>query len=527
MMPIWDNPEFVRHFRAELRSARALTSAAVVVVIAVVIWLGCWGSRASEMALMHNQAAHLHFTAERLAEMDRQSPIIVWFNFYRILMYAQLGILTFWSLFSCAQSISGERERKTWDFQRATRLSPAELLTGKLLGEPVLAYFIVVCCLPIALLAGLLGGAQLGAITEAYLLIISGAVFFGMAGLWLSSLFESRSRGVGLIGTFGLYLIFGLLVQARESYFPGVAALSPLTGFIPLFDNDPSFGLPIVFGSPVPWVVLSLLLYLTFGAWLALTLLRTLTKDYDQMRSLSRWQAVGCAAFLNFTLYALFVPRTVTTWDSFTKFMVGINGFILFAVGLAMLTSSEKLRVWWRTRNETRWALLAEDGPQWPWLLLSAAVGYGLLVWGLFAWKNDLGFESAALKAGLVEFAVVVIFVTRDITFIQWCRMTRMRAPVLKGVLFAGLYYVAAVVLTIVCGVYSNTLGRRFSSLLTPAGVFEPTPPHLHFPVAIFVGMGIQLGLIVLLEMAIMVRLRPAIGAVVPRPGESHELLAR
>src|SRR5258708_23149730 len=42
-------------------------------------------------------------------------------------------------------------ERKTWDFQRATRLSPAELLTGKLLGEPVLAYFIVVCCLPMAL----------------------------------------------------------------------------------------------------------------------------------------------------------------------------------------------------------------------------------------------------------------------------------------------------------------------------------------------------------------------------------------
>jgi len=517
MMPIWKNPEFVRHFRAELRSKRALTIAAVAVVIAVLIWLGCWGSRASEMALIHNQAAHLGFTAERLAEMDRQTPIVVWFNFYRILMYAQLGILTFWSLFSCAQSISGERERKTWDFQRATRLSAAELLTGKLFGEPVLAYFIVVCCSPIALLAGLLGKARLGTIAEAYLLIISGAVFLGMAGLWLSTLFESRSRGVGLIGTFGLYLIFGFVVQARESNFPGVAALSPLAGFIPLFDEYAYFGLPRIFGSPVPWVVLSLLLYLMFGAWLALTLLRTLTKDYDQMRSLSRWQAVGCAAFLNFTLYALFVPRTLTTWDSFTKLMVGINGFILFAMGLAMLTSSEKLRVWWRTRNATRWALFAEDGPQWPWLVLSAAVGYGLLVWGLFAWKNELGFESAALKAGLVEFAVVVVFVTRDITFIQWCRMTRMRAPVLKGVLFAGLYYVAAVVLTIVCGVYSYTLGRYFSSLLTPVGAFEPGPPNLHFPAAVFVGMGIQLGLIVLLEIAIMGRLRPAIGGAVPR----------
>src|SRR5260370_35792307 len=250
MMPIWKNPEFVRHCRAELRSKRALTIAAVAVVIAVLIWLGCWGSRASEMALMHNQAAHLGFTAERLAEMDRQTLIVVWFNFYSILMYAQLGILTFWSLFSCAQSISGERERKTWDFQRATRLSPGELLTGKLFGEPVLAYFIVVCCLPIALLAGVPGGVRLGNVAEADLLIISGAVFLGMAGLWLSSLFESRSRGVGLIGTFGLYLIFGFIVEARKSNFPAEAALSPIGGLHTALVNERSSRPPTISCGP-------------------------------------------------------------------------------------------------------------------------------------------------------------------------------------------------------------------------------------------------------------------------------------
>ena len=109
MLPIWKNPEFVRHFRAELRATRALTVAAVVVVIAILIWLGCWGSRASEMEAVHRYATLWRFTPERLAEMDRQTPIVVWFGFYRILMYAQLGVLTFWSLFSCAQSISGER----------------------------------------------------------------------------------------------------------------------------------------------------------------------------------------------------------------------------------------------------------------------------------------------------------------------------------------------------------------------------------------------------------------------------------
>jgi ABC-type transport system involved in multi-copper enzyme maturation permease subunit len=512
MTPIWKNPEFVRHLRAELRTTRAMTVAAVVMLIATLIWLGCKGSRASDMAMIHQQSAHLGFTPERLAEMDRQSPIIVWFDFYRILMFAQLGILTFWSMFSCAQSISGERERKTWDFQRATRLSAGELLVGKLLGEPVLAYFIILCCFPIALLAGVLGQAGVGNIAAGYVLMVSGALFIGVAGLWLSSLFESRSRGVGLIGTFGLYLLFGFVWGARESNFPGIAAFSPLAGFMPLFEKGEFLGQPSIFGSPVPWVVVSLLLYVTFGAWLVLMLLRTLTKDYDQMRPLSRWQTVGCAAFLNFILYALYSPQTVTIWDTLTKFMVGINGLILFAMGLAMLTSPERLRVWWRTRSQSHRRLFAEDGPQWPWLGLSAAVGYALLIWGLFAWKNELGFEPEALKTGLVEFGVVGIFITRDIVFIQWCRLTRMRSPVLKGILFAGLYYVAAIVLCVVCGIYSATQGRHLYSLLTPVGAFEWAPSRSHFSLSVFVGMGIQLAVIVLLETTIMSRLRRTVG---------------
>ncbi len=511
MMPIWKNPEFVRHLRAELRRTRALTVAAVVVAIAGLTWLGCWGSRASYMTNMHEYGAHWNLTPERLAEMDRQTPTVVWFNFYSILMYAQLGILTFWSLFSCAQSISGERERKTWDFQRATRLTAGELLTGKLFGEPILAYFVVICCFPIALLAGLMGQTPLRNIAEAYVLIVSGAIFLGLAGLWLSSLFESRSRGVGLIGTFGLYLICALMMLLRESNFPGIAALSPLTGFIPLFDKGAGFGLPCIFGHPVPWVALSLLLYVTIGAWLVLMLVRTLTKDYDQMGPLSRWQAVGCAASLSFISCALYVPNNWATWDQFVSIMVAENGLVLFAMGLAMLTSPERLRVWWRTRGAWNSALFAEDGPQWPWLVLSAVVGYGLLVFGLFAWKNSLGFEPRALMTGLAELVVVLVFIIRDITFIQWCRLTRMRAPLVKGVLFLGLYYVATIVLATTVGVGSDAHGKDVFALLTPAGAFQTLPLHLFSP-ELYLGIGIQLALIVLLEMAILAKVRHAVG---------------
>jgi hypothetical protein len=417
--------------------------------------------------------------------------------------------LTFWSLFSCAQSVSGERERKTWDFQRATRLSAGELLAGKLFGEPVLAYFIVLCCFPITLLAGVLGRTGLENVLEAYLLIISGALFIGLAGLWISNLFESRSRGVGLIGTFGLFLLFGLASLTVKGSFPGLAAFSPLMGlWVLLFPRDGFPESPTIFGNPVPWVAVSVLLYVIFGAWLVLMLLRTLTKDYDQMRPLSRWQTVLCAAFLNLTLYALYGPRTVITVSLFTKYMVTINAGILFGMGIAMLVSQERLRVWWRTRCKTQWELFAADGPQWPWLVLSAAVGYGLLIGGLSAWKNTLGFRAETLRYGLVEFAVVLIFVSRDITFIQWCRLTRMRAPVLKGVLFAGLYYVAAVILGVVFSVYSEACGESAFAVLTPMGAFAIVPFSSHLAIAVFVGMGIQLAVLVLLQLAIVAKLR-------------------
>ena len=50
-----------------------------------------------------------------------------------------------------------------------------------------------------------------------------------------------------------------------------------------------------------------------------------------------------------------------------------------------------------------------------------------------------------------------------------------MRAPVLKGLLYLGLYYIAAIVLGITFGISSAMRGQTAIALLTPAGAFEPT----------------------------------------------------
>jgi hypothetical protein len=423
-----------------------------------------------------------------------------------------LGILTFWSLLCCAQSVSGERERKTWDFQRAARLTPQELLVGKLLGEPVLVYFIAACCLPITLTAAALGHQDWQSVIAAYVLLVLATLFVGLVGLWMSSLFETRSRGVGLIGTFGLYLAFGFAGKITDgSHFPGLAAFGPITGLTAILANDGQGYAATIFGSPVSWLLMSALLYVAFGSWFVVMLLRVLKKDFNQIRPLSRWQSVACAAFLNFTFYALFSPGLKD--DSmnarqFATLMVFINGIILFAMGLATITSYERLKVWWRTRRQGPWSLFAEDGPPWPWLVLSAVVAYLLLVWGLFTWKNALGFDRQTLEAGLVQFLVVSSYVTRDVLFIQWSRLTHMRAPVLKGFLYVSLYYIAAATLSGVFAVRSSTSGATVLALMTPVGVLENEVTGFHYSLFVFVGLAIQVGIIVILLAAISARVK-------------------
>ena len=132
----WSNPEFARHRRAELRPVRAITVAAVVLAMCVLLGMACWSYRQNQLAGLQ-RATELYATdawRQRLGDLQQDYTRRTWLLFYRWLIGLQGVALTFWTLFSCAQSVSGERDRKTWDFQRTTRLTSAELLMGKLLG---------------------------------------------------------------------------------------------------------------------------------------------------------------------------------------------------------------------------------------------------------------------------------------------------------------------------------------------------------------------------------------------------------
>ena len=511
MLRFWRNPEFIRHVRAELRPARAVSVAVVVLFLCALIGLACWAQRQEILDTAEHRAHQLDgkWTAY-VEKLQQDTARQTWLLFSKWLLGLQAGLLTLWSLFACAQSVSAERDRKTWDFQRTTSLTPAELLIGKLLGEPVLVYFGTLCVLPITLVAGLIGGLSFGALLAAYVSIFTSALFLGLGGLWLSTLLETRSRGVGMIGALGFYGFTAGTIGFATSWFPGLAAFSPLIGLRTIFGinlegRDVAAAL---FGHQVPWLLMNLTLCGSFGAWLVLMLVRNLKRDYDEIRPLSRWQAVGCAAFLNFVFYALFsFHGSEVKSGELATFMVSINGAILFAMGLATLTPHERLKVWWRGRLAGTMSMFSEDGLSWPWLALSALVAYALMVWGLLAWRPALDFHVRSLAVAGVQLLVILVFITRDILFIQWCTLTRLRQPVVKGFLFLCLYYLAAGVITAISSLSSEASGMATLRLLTPFGIFDPDVEWSHPPVSVYGGLALQIGLIALILLAISKRL--------------------
>ena len=126
-MVIWKNPEFLRHVRADLRKPRMLGIGSLVLLACALGALGTWSS-----------VANMQFG--RVKEFGE--------SFYMVVATLEFGALCLWSFFGCLQAIVRERELKTFDYQRTTSLTSAELMLGKLFGAPVTAWFIFLCFLP-------------------------------------------------------------------------------------------------------------------------------------------------------------------------------------------------------------------------------------------------------------------------------------------------------------------------------------------------------------------------------------------
>ena len=454
MLQFWRNPEFVRHLRAELRPARLLS--AVVITYIVIALIG-------------------------MAVFKQNDPVReLYRTFYGFIAIMAPALLLLWCLSVGSQAVSGERELKTFDFLRTTRLSAAELLVGKLLGAPILAYVIYGCALTVIIPVGVAAGFSLGGILLTNLLTVCVALLLGLAGMWVSMLVEKMNRGAGVLLLFFCwpFLVMGL-TPGSPGYLPGFHCVSPLPAAMWAHGEQNFFtktGTVPVFGVHVPYALVTLGLYLTIAGWLVLMIVRNLKKELEEIRLLSRWQAIGFAFYINILFYAFLDLRALLKDHNgamnITWMGLFLTGTTTAMVGLATLSPPERLKIWTRRREGGEEGYLSEDGLPWPWMIVTAAMGFGMLVVQAIALSNLPGRDFNLTYAAMAALQLLA-FTMRDVLFLQWCKLTRMKSPVSKGVLLLVLYYFAASMVILVATSVSEKEGLFAARVLTPMFYFE------------------------------------------------------
>ncbi len=501
MLRFWRNPLVILHVRSNLRPARASMAAAVSLVVCGLIAMGCWSEH----------------------KVDVKD---FWTTFYGLLLGGQYVVLGFWSASQCGQAVAQERQLKTFDFLKTTRLTPAEIMVGMWLGAPITAYFVTACTLPITIIAGLIGGISPLVILASIVLLLAFNLFYSLFALLASMLVEKSSSGaLGLLGI-SANLLFLSFVSGP---FKGFAALSVLPALSNLHHLETPLGFlhPTIFGFHVSTVVLTLMLYASLGAWLVLVIVRNLKRDIPEIQPLSRWQCVGFAAFANLLFYAFL--DTSTFYGSFegsrtqpyliASYAVAWNAIFLFLIGIAALSPREKLKVWWRKWKAGESSYFAADGLPWPWLVPAAIVGFGMLAVEALGMRSAISLGEWRLGVAALAFAAFLAFAIRDILFLQWCMLTRMKHPVMKGILVLGLYSAAVALIGVVLAVIDLPSIPRLLSLLTPYLVFSQMDTGLG-PVAFALsGIALQMGVSALLLLAIQKRLSRPVH--IPAAGEA------
>lgn len=176
---------------------------------------------------------------------------------YIIMAVIQAVLLMFIVPSLTATSICSEREKQTLDILLSTRLSPLQIILGKLSASSLKVIMLVVCTIPLYAICGLIGGVKLSNILALVGYFIICTIFVGSLGVLVSSYSKTSKAATALTYGLVLFVFIGTLVIAyvllflktfRGGYMGNTVELSPIiylspaVGFFTLLSNQVGFG---------------------------------------------------------------------------------------------------------------------------------------------------------------------------------------------------------------------------------------------------------------------------------------------
>ncbi len=205
---MWLNPIVKRDVRVQSRSMKI-----------------CWGVFAYELIL-----AFVFFVAMMVIEQGNRYSTnniysaLVWL--YPVLAVTQLIILGIVVPVRTASSISGEKERQTFDIMMTTGMTPFSIILGKVMTAVVQSMFFVVASMPVMALCFVIGGMSISYLFWFLGVALLVSVFSASIGILCSSLCKRSISAVIMsyvfyivffVGTAAPFFIYAI-VEARRSY---------------------------------------------------------------------------------------------------------------------------------------------------------------------------------------------------------------------------------------------------------------------------------------------------------------------
>jgi hypothetical protein len=446
------NPELIRNLRAQLRPDRMAASAAICLALSLV---------AGFSESYHHPESSARWGRELLG-------LVVW---------AQAVVLVLGGGLAALQAVARERELNTFDFQRVTRLTPAELAVGKLLGAPALMYFIVLCLMPAAAVGAMAAGARLSFVLAAYMILILGAVTVHAFALLLSLFVE---RGAA---TAGALLILAALWFPGAQWVHVALRLGDLSPFVAgqvvaetSWAVDPAAAqhavffprrsplTDVLFGWPVHHVAVLVVLYLVFTAWFLLAVVRNIKRDPAVYQIFTPLQALGLVLWINLIVLAFFRWSQFAPLNAHNAFL-GLNVALFLALGLALLRNRDTMRRL-RARRDRAGSWIASV---WPAPYVTASLAVGLVPVAVLEWLRQ---PEAEWDLGLAVFRVAIIaaWMMRDLLFLQWMNLQRGSRPLRRGILYLAVFYtcVGVVLTTLHSWTFEDPVGLAIAAVFLP-----------------------------------------------------------
>ncbi|MCI8402197.1 MAG: ABC transporter permease [Lachnospiraceae bacterium] len=167
----------------------------------------CWGVFAYELIL-----ALVFFLAMSMIQQERRYTdgnlyaSMVWL--YPVLGVTQLVILGVVVPVRTASSISGEKERQTFDIMMTTGMTPFSVIMGKVMTAVVQSMLFVVASMPVMALPFIIGGMSWSYLLWFLLVAVLVSFFTASIGIFCSSFCKRTISAVIL--SFGFYVVFFL-----------------------------------------------------------------------------------------------------------------------------------------------------------------------------------------------------------------------------------------------------------------------------------------------------------------------------